>query len=470
MVIKIINSYSAVKKYAWLTLVFAFIMFLIQIPQTVDALVQSDSDAIFNNFPNWVGNSGLCAVGGNSGGGSSSGVVWPFATKSTSQYQRVDQGWDIQTTAGGAVYAIAPGTIHVFAPDPGNFGNDYPTEQLDSSIGGPSDWVYYGHVHVLPAVVGQHVTAGQQIAVTNTTDGQNGSGAPPGWLEIGFARPGTDAPVQSGSGETVAGQNMKNLLLNAPVGQTTGPPSSVGNSCACLSGSVGGGSTGTPSQNQIANAQIIIGIAKTDNLGQAAALIGLMVGLDESGLLVLANTNVPISETFPGKQGDGSDHDSVGVFQQRPSTGWSTIASGDAADSNQAAVFQIMNPAYSAEAFFGSAPGSNAPSALSKGLQNVNGWQSMAPWVAAQTVQGSGTASGVNYQKEMPAAQALLTQYWASASPVALPISLTPGAPSGGCGNAPPAAFNMQSKRVTELGLVDRANVYLDDRRNGAIV
>jgi len=38
-------------------------------------------------------------------------VVWPFSTKSASQYKRVDQGWDMQTYPGGGVYAIAPGTI-----------------------------------------------------------------------------------------------------------------------------------------------------------------------------------------------------------------------------------------------------------------------------------------------------------------------------------------------------------------------
>ena len=168
------------------------------------------------------------------GGGSSTvGLVWPFATKSESQYNRVDQGWDLQSTPGAAVYAIAPGTIHVFAPNPGGFGNDYPTEELDASIGGPTSWVYYGHVHVLPSVVSKHVNAGDQIALTNTVDGQNGSAAPPGWLEIGFAQPGTDAPVDSTPIEgpaTQAGQTMKNLLLGAQ-------PRSGGSSTSAGSGS-----------------------------------------------------------------------------------------------------------------------------------------------------------------------------------------------------------------------------------------
>lgn len=181
---------------------------------------------------------------------STAALVWPFATKDTSQYERVDQGWDIQAEAGAAVYAIAPGTIYKFAPNSGGFGNDYPTEKLDNSISTWSDWVYYGHVHVLPNLIGQHVNAGQQIATANTADalgsggaGQNGSAAPAGWLEIGFAQPNTDAPVQKAD-ETVAtqaGATMKSLLINAqPASGSSNGPSNVPSlslSCSCSSGS-----------------------------------------------------------------------------------------------------------------------------------------------------------------------------------------------------------------------------------------
>jgi 3D (Asp-Asp-Asp) domain-containing protein len=160
----------------------------------------------------------------STGGTGSGGLVWPFATKDSSQYNRIDQGWDIQDKAGANIYAIASGTLHKFNPDTGNFGNDYPTEKLDSSIGGPSDWVYYGHVHILPGLDGQHVNAGQLIAHANTFDGQNGSGAPPGWLEIGFAQPDTDAPtdhctsINSNCDPTPAGNKMKSLLTGAQPG------------------------------------------------------------------------------------------------------------------------------------------------------------------------------------------------------------------------------------------------------------
>lgn len=196
-----------------------------------------------------------------------------------------------------------------------------------------------------------------------------------------------------------------------------------------------GSGTAAATEVQVNNAKIVMGIAKTDNLGQEGALIGLMVALAESTLTNLANTNVPVSLNIP-HEGVGSDHDSVGVFQQRPSTNWSTIASGPAADSNQAAVAQLMNPAYAAQAFFGSPPGSSAPSALSKGLQNITNWQSLTPGQAAQKVQASGTPDGANYTRQQAAAQKLLTKYWESAPAIPLVIPVSGGSSSTGDGSA----------------------------------
>jgi hypothetical protein len=148
-------------------------------------------------------------------------IVWPFATKDPSQYQRPDQGFDVQAEPGAQVHAIASGVVGLANPDPGGFGNDYPFEVLDEDIGGPSTGVYYGHTHITVAP-GSHVNAGDVIAVTNVTNGENdngasenGSAAPPGWLEIGFAVPGTGNPIQHGSGATGAGLKMRELLIGS---------------------------------------------------------------------------------------------------------------------------------------------------------------------------------------------------------------------------------------------------------------
>jgi hypothetical protein len=180
--------------------------------------------------------------------------------------------------------------------------------------------------------------------------------------------------------------------------------------------------------NQVAVAKIIIGIAKTDNLNKQGALIGLMVGITESGLQIYSNSNVPLSLSNPNSQKVGSDHDSLGVFQQRISTNWSTISTDP---NNQAAVNQLMDPAYNAEAFFGSPAGTNAPSALTKGLQNVTGWSTLDPWMAAQRTQISGYPDGSNYKKQLGTAQSIIDQYYDSSPAVPLPVAFTASSTSG---------------------------------------
>ncbi|MGL5867439.1 MAG: M23 family metallopeptidase, partial [Dermatophilaceae bacterium] len=69
------------------------------------------------------------------------------------------------------------------------------------------------------------------------------------------------------------------------------------------------------------------------------------------------------------------DRDSLGLFQQRPSTGWGTAA-------------QIRDPRLSALAFYGQATHTTNP-----GLVDIGGWQAMSVTVAAQAVQRSGFPS-----------------------------------------------------------------------------
>jgi len=64
-----------------------------------------------------------------------------------------------------------------------------------------------------------------------------------------------------------------------------------------------------------------------------------------------------------GDLGPRNDHDSLGLFQQRPSQGWGTPE-------------QIMNPEYAAGRFY-------------EKLLGVDGWQAMALTTAAQRVQRS---------------------------------------------------------------------------------
>jgi len=133
-------------------------------------------------------------------------LVWPFRTKSASQFSQVDQGWDLNDAPGAPVRAITTGTIVHILNDPAGFGAHYPIEHADAPIGGPSQEIYYGHVTAIVSI-GQHVTAGQNIAYTHTSSGDGNGG--PGHLEIGFAD-AVGNPIRSGGGPI-----MRRLLLEA---------------------------------------------------------------------------------------------------------------------------------------------------------------------------------------------------------------------------------------------------------------
>jgi hypothetical protein len=53
-----------------------------------------------------------------------------------------------------------------------------------------------------------------------------------------------------------------------------------------------------------------------------ACLVSIATAYQESGIRVLANTGVAASYNYP-HDGEGKDHDSVGIFQQR--AGWGTV-------------------------------------------------------------------------------------------------------------------------------------------------
>jgi hypothetical protein len=117
--------------------------------------------------------------------------------------------------------------------------------------------------------------------------------------------------------------------------------------------------------DQNLNARAVIKATKEMNLPPRAAVIALATSLQETKLVNY------------GDLGNLNDHDSLGLFQQRPSTGW---GSPD----------QLVNPDYATKAFLGA-------------LVQVPGWQSIALTDAAQTVQVS--AFGDRYaQWELEAA------------------------------------------------------------------
>ncbi|WFE54406.1 hypothetical protein [Micromonospora sp. WMMD1155] len=113
-------------------------------------------------------------------------------------------------------------------------------------------------------------------------------------------------------------------------------------------------------QAQMDNAKIIVDVGLDMKMPRRALVVALATAMQESNLYNLASDVLPESFDYPN-QGSGSDHDSVGLFQQRPSSGWGTVA-------------ELMRPSYAARAFY-------------TALNEVPGWQDMSVTYAAQSVQ-----------------------------------------------------------------------------------
>ncbi|MFG2103800.1 hypothetical protein ACGFJ5_24745 [Micromonospora echinaurantiaca] len=125
---------------------------------------------------------------------------------------------------------------------------------------------------------------------------------------------------------------------------------------------------------QVENVKAIIAATKKSDMDERAAVVAIATSLQESKLENL------------GHLGERNDHDSQGLFQQRPSSGWGTVE-------------QITDPEYSTKAFL-------------KGLKQVDGWQDMPLTKAAQTVQVS--AYPFHYAQWEQQAADLVAEHWNS--------------------------------------------------------
>ena len=115
---------------------------------------------------------------------------------------------------------------------------------------------------------------------------------------------------------------------------------------------------------QIRNAAIIINTGAALKMPPRAWVIAIATAMQESGLTNLGNL------------GKKNDHDSLGLFQQRPSSGWGTPN-------------QITDPVYASTKFY-------------QKLKTVPGWQTIPLTDAAQAVQVSAYPDA--YAKHEPVA------------------------------------------------------------------
>lgn len=114
--------------------------------------------------------------------------------------------------------------------------------------------------------------------------------------------------------------------------------------------------TATLNEPQAENAAMIIRIGRELGVSDRGIAIALATSMVESWLRNL----------------DWGDRDSLGLFQQRPSTGWGTVD-------------QIMDRDRSIRVFYGGASDPNGTT--SRGLLDIAGWEAMAFKDAAQAVQ-----------------------------------------------------------------------------------
>ncbi|HWS33293.1 MAG TPA: hypothetical protein VN408_11180 [Actinoplanes sp.] len=126
-------------------------------------------------------------------------------------------------------------------------------------------------------------------------------------------------------------------------------------------------------QTQMNNAAVIVQVGQKLNLPRRAMVVAMMTGMQESSLRNLANPTVPGS-LDRSNEGSGTNFDSLGVFQQRPSQGWGSVA-------------ELMNPRYAADAFYDK-------------LVEIDDWEEKDLGEAAQAVQRSGVPDGYDKHED----------------------------------------------------------------------
>lgn len=113
---------------------------------------------------------------------------------------------------------------------------------------------------------------------------------------------------------------------------------------------------------QMANAEAIVRTGREMGVPRRGLVIAVATAMQESNLYNVASGVLPESQDYP-HQGVGWDHDSVGLFQQRSSSGWGPVG-------------RLMDPEFATRQFLSA-------------LEQVPGWQGMRLTDAAQAVQVS---------------------------------------------------------------------------------
>ncbi|CAM3319585.1 hypothetical protein [Stackebrandtia soli] len=218
----------------------------------------------------------------------------------------------------------------------------------------------------------------------NPGEGDPGNGSPGG--NPGEGDPGTGNPGEGDPGTGDPGTGDPGTGNPGEGDPGAGDGDGDGDGDGEDDGDGDGGPVGIPepipgfNAAQMANAVSIIEAGEALGISERGQAIAIATALQESTLRNLANDSVPASLDIPN-EGVGSDHDSVGLFQQR-SRWWGPIE-------------ELMDPTTSATKFY-------------EALERVPNWENMELTDAAATVQRPAEEYRGEYAKWEDEAYAIL--------------------------------------------------------------
>lgn len=273
---------------------------------------------------------------------------------------QVHSGQDISAPDGTPILAVADGVASIAGKSTG--GNSGYMVAIDHGGGVQSRYVHSWPkgIHVK---VGEKVQKGQHISDVGASGNATG---PHLHFEIRInGQPTPPVPwmkkkgVNLGIDETQQVQTVNNQEENPDSPKQEIPETGGG-----LAGTYrrADGQKYVADEKQAKNLAGVISAVRKLKGNDRAVVITLMTVLQESKGKILANTTVPESLGYPN-DGSGHDHDSVGLFQQRPSQGWGPVKS-------------LMQVEYSTEQFI-------------KRLFAIKNWEQIGLGEAAQAVQVS---------------------------------------------------------------------------------
>lgn len=373
------------------------------------------------------GASNICMIGGS---GTGSGWANPMAGSISSTFGARNLGGDtrhhdgtdvVAPRAGMPFYSASSGKVLAAYGTGGSEGNGDGGYGIIIDAGsGVHLWYWHAEAGSTKVKAGQNVVAGQLLAKEGATGRATGAHLHFQVMVNGVAV--DPVPFMKARGVVLGAGGP--ALTNTSA-QTAAPASNGTNDGQKFQGTKSTGALVNLDARQLGYIDRVIAQGRKSGVNDKGIIIALVTGLQESKFYMYSNNRVRESWSIPHDR-EGSDHDSVGLFQQRPSMGWGTVA-------------DLMNPEKSALAFWGiKEPGTAHP----PGLNQISGWQKMSVNDAAQAVQVSGVPDA--YGPWEPVAKALLTR---SGSGTTGQDVLCAAGDGYGAGQAMPANYHGEEAR-----------------------